>query len=68
MKTQKVSRILTNEEKQWMCKAILNSKDLIVFQHEEDTLSMMYWKYATLSEIDTDELSDDMKFLENLAN
>jgi len=59
---------ITDEQKQWMLKAILNSKDLIVFQHEEDALSMMYWKYTNNKEIDADELSDDLKYLDNLAN
>lgn len=59
---------ITDEQKNWMLKAILNSKDLIVFQHEEDALTMMYSKYANVKEIATDELSDDLKYLENLAN
>lgn len=59
---------ITNEQKVWMLKAILNSKELVVFEHEEETLSMMFWKYSTHTEIDTDELSDDLKFLDNLAN
>lgn len=59
---------LTDEQKDWMLKAILNSIDLIVFQHEEEHLSMMYWKYTFNSDITADELSDDLKYLDNLAN
>jgi hypothetical protein len=58
---------LTQDQKEWMLKAILNSKDLIIFQHEEESLSMMYWKYATNKDIDEQELSDDLKYLDNLA-
>jgi len=59
---------ITDEQKQWMRKAILNSKELIVFQHEEERLKMMYSKYTDVKEIDADELSDDLKYLEKLAN
>lgn len=59
---------LTEEQKNWMLKAILNSTDLIIFQHEEEALSTMYWKYTKRSTITEDELSDDIKYLDNLAN
>lgn len=63
----KKSKQLTVEQKEWMLKAILNSKDLVVFEHEEETLSMMFWKYNQNKDIDTDELSDDLKYLDNLS-
>ena len=55
------------KQKEMMLKAIINSKDLVVFQHEEETLSMMYWKYANNTDITADEIKEDLLFLDNLA-
>lgn len=62
-----MKRQITQDEKALMIKSILGSKDLIVFQHEEESLSMMYWKYSTNTDITIDELRDDMKYLNGLS-
>jgi hypothetical protein len=57
---------ITQEERTLMIDSILTSKEFITLQHEEDSLSMMYWKYSTHTDITTDELKDDMKYLDGL--
>lgn len=59
---------ITQQQRDWMSKAILNSVDLAIFEHETEKLTMMFWKYNVNMEIDTDELKEDLRFLDNLAN
>ena len=59
---------ITQQQRDWMTKAILNSVDLAIFQHETEALTMMFWKYSVNTEIEADELSEDLKYLDNLAN
>ena len=59
---------ITQQQKDWMTKAILNSVDLAIFEHETERLNMMFWKYSVNKEIDEQELSEDLKYLDNLAN
>ena len=58
------TRQITKDEKVLMVKSILLNKEFIVFQHEEEALSMMYWKYSTNTDITIDELKDDVKYLQ----
>ena len=59
---------MKEEEKQWVKKAILTASNYIVFQHEQESLNIMYDKYDGNYPITKQELSDDLKYLEKLTD
>jgi hypothetical protein len=57
---------MTQEQKQWMLKAIKNAEPQAIFQHEVDALKVMYSKYID-TEPSQDEIKDDINFLNKLS-
>lgn len=61
-------RMLTKEEKEWVLKAILTTKDYVVLECDEENLQMMFAKYSFNPEITNIELAEDLKYLEKLCS
>jgi hypothetical protein len=59
---------MTQEQRNYMTKAIINSMPLIIFKHEQDMLETMMAKYVDPKTVITeDELKEDVVYLDKLS-
>jgi hypothetical protein len=61
-------KFMKDQEKVWVCKAILTASNYITFQHEQEALSIMYDKYNGDYPISEQELKDDLRYIEKFGN
>jgi hypothetical protein len=60
---------LTQQQREYMLKAIYNSFELVIFQHEQDALETMMARYVNpANDISDLEVRDDLIFLEKLTD
>ena len=60
---------LTHEQRNWIISSIKNTFEYVVFQHEQDKLESMLAKYVDpIADISSQELTEDLMFLDKLSN